>query len=350
MGWSCAACAGATGESARSVLAEAKESGSAPVPAAAGREGAVAIPFRPPDRSGSAYRIVLETGGEREVDSPQSAAPIERQEESHLLELEYTELPTDAPRDVAGAYLVRLDGLHYRLLQSEPKAEREIEIADDRLRVMAGKKEGMDLRGAQPSGDLTPRKVLGEIFGLIAHDGMGEPVVIQPLGVLVARNLLRELPVRQALAWTRLPLPQEVVTPGARWHAVRFPADPVGAAGLGLDVSYTLAGFANLEGVPCAWIALEATLDASDIASAVGFRFDRAVASVQGEAWVELATSRVKRMVVTNEARASYRRGAAPAPVVEHRLRYRGRTVMESRDPAEKPTHWADGSERFGRR
>jgi hypothetical protein len=310
--------------------------------------GTVALPWRSPAREGSAWRLVLESSGERSAhvaSEPEDSPPFE---ESQLLELEYTELPAGDTQ--ANAWLARLDALHYRLRQRGPDVQREIELGADRLRIVSDGKVTLDLRGAQPSGDLTPRKLLGQPFLLVAHDARGDPTSLQQLGVPPARRFLKELPVREAMAFSRLPLPGDAVAPGARWGAARFPPNAIGTAGLRLEVDYELAGFAECEGRRCALVAIRAELDGEGIRSAIGFAFERARASLRGEASVELESSRLVRMVLADEARVAYSRGAASEAPIEQRLRYKDRLVLEPRVGGPAPATWIDGSTRFGPR
>jgi hypothetical protein len=289
----------------------------------------------------------MESSGERSMRAASDLQPAPPFEESQLLELEYTELPAGgAPQS---AWLARLDALHFRQRQRGPDLDREIELGADRLRITAGKKVQLDLRGAQPRGDLTPRKLLGQPFLLVADDARGEPAALQPLGVPVARQFLRELPVQEALVFSRLPLPAEAVAAGARWSAPRFPPNAIGAVGLRLDVDYQLAGFADCQGQRCALVAIRAEVGGESVKSASGFAFDRARASLRGEASVELESSRLVRMVIADDARVAYTRGSAPTRV-EHRLRYKGRLVLERRAAGPDPETWMDGSTRFGPR
>jgi len=312
--------------------------------------GPVALPFRGPSPKGDPYRLLVEVSGERTL--AVSSDLVERQplEESHLLELEYRELPVETDGKSEPAYLVSLDGLHYRLLQQNPRADREIELGDDRLRVTADGKVSLDLRGSQPKEDLTPRKLLGRVFGIVVHDAAGNPIRIQPRGVPPARHFLDALNVAAAISYSRLPLPDRKVEPGSVWHAQRFPASPAGALGLRLDVEYTLAGFRELDGVLCAWILFRSAQDSEDVPSAAGFDFDRVVVKLDGEAWVELATSRVRRLVLEDEIRAALTRGEGGERTVNERYRHASRLLLTLRDPEVKPDKWEDGSDRFGRR
>lgn len=313
-------------------------------------EAPVSLAFRLPEAGGSAYRLVLEMSGERSVSVSTDLKKREPLNESHLLELEYQELPVEHAGETGAALRLVLDALHYKLLQRNPDAEREIELGDDRLRVFVDGKPEIDLRGAQPKEQLTPRKLLERVFAILAQDAAGNPVTIRFQGEPVARRFLRPLLVKPALGYTRLPRPEQPIPPGYVWRAERFPVSPAGAIGLRLDVEYTLAGFQELDGVRCAWILLRAEENREDVPSAAGFHFERVVASLSGAAWVDLATSRLQRLLLEDEIRAAYQRGAEPAPVSTHRLRHRSRLLLELRDGQEKPGSWADGSERFGRR
>ena len=74
------------------------------------------------------------------------------------------------------------------------------------------------------------------------------------------------------------------------------------------------------------------------------------VASLSGEAWLELETSRVRKLILEDVVRVSYERGKAPEPVTVHRMRYRTRLFKGQRDPGEVPIKWEDGTERFQHR
>ena len=135
---------------------------------------------------------------------------------------------------------------------------------------------------------------------------------------------------------------------GAQWRSLRFPVSPAGGLGLGLDIEYTLVGYQELGGVPCAWIVFRADEDREGVKSAAGFRFDRVVASVRGDAWVELATRRLHRLEIEDEIRTSYRRGSPPGPTSDFRMRHKSRLVLELRRDGESTQRWADNTERFG--
>jgi hypothetical protein len=345
------ACAGTPREAAGpSVLLSEPAAPEEPAETVTAPTGPLALPFRGPGPGGTAYQLLLEFSGERTLSLSSDLAERQPLHESHLLELEYRELPVETRGDTEPAYLLTLDGLHYRLLQKNPTAEREIELGDDRLRITSNGKTSLDLRGSQPKEDLTPRKLLGRVFGIVLHDPVGNPLRIQPRGVPPARRFLDGLMVGDAIAYSRLPLADHEIAVGARWRAERYPASPAGDLGLRLPIDYELAGFRELDGVLCAWILFRSEQDAEDVPSSAGFRFDRVSASLTGEAWVELATSRVRRLVLEDEIRVSYTRGGDPEPSMNHRLRHVSRLLLTLRDPDAKPEKWEDGSDRFGRR
>jgi hypothetical protein len=344
------ACSAGTSQGKSVLMAEPGETLEAPPPVerVEGPDGPIELPFRGPPPEGTAYRLILETSGDTEIQRVSSKRKQKPTRETKLVELEYRELPADSGNEGHDAYLVRLDGLHYRVRQRDPSIEGEIELGNDRLRVFRGGKVEIDLRGAQPREGLTPRMLLDETIGIVAHDGRGDPITIQGRGVPRAREFLDTMPIRQTLGYSRLPLPRGPVSPGSRWQSSRYPVNPAGRLGLDHEVEYTLAGFARLDGEDCAWILIEAKRDAEQVTSVAGFQFDRAVASLRGEAWVELATSRVRRLVLMDDTRASYTRSEGEER--EHRMRYKSRLVLELRDPNASPDDWADGTPRFGRR
>lgn len=242
-----------------------------------------------------------------------------------------------------------LDALRFLSYTSPPGREREVELADDRLRTLSDGEVVMDLRGAQPREDLTPRSLLGRPFAMLQVDRSGELGAFMVRGTPPARRFLRPFPLAEVLRYARLAWPEEEVAPGASWTAERVPANPAAHLGLAVEIRYQLAGFEEVGGVPCAWILVGAELDETGVRSASGIVFDRAVASVKGEAWVEAGTSRVRRLVIEDDVRVAFERGSSPE-AIEERLRYRSRTILERRDPPGDPPRWADGTERFSGR
>ena len=307
---------------------------------------ALSLPFRAPSPQGARYRIVLEVGGEEELAPAAAAAPPQRRSESQLLELEYRELPVRGRDD---ALQQVLEGLHHRLVQQEPQGvEREVELVSDRLRRLEDGEVVLDLRGAQPAGDLTPRKVLDRVFAATQLDSWGNVVAVQSAGEPVARRFLADFPLRQALAYARPALPPHPVAVGAGWNAVRYPVSPAGRLGLAFPVRFLLSGVQEVEGIPCAWIVFDGRVEGEGVPSAAGFAFERVLATLRGEVWVELESSEIRLLHLEDEVRVSFQRADLRGdPGERHRLRHSTRLRLERRDPHEVAT-WADGSERFG--
>jgi hypothetical protein len=316
-------------------------------PSPISRDEPVSIGFRPPPRGGVPYRLVVEYSGEHETEPDPGSRRAPPARETHLLEIEYRELEARGGQD---AILFALDGLHYRQEQDAPRVEREIELGDDRLRTHYNGELVLDLRGAQPQEDLTPRKLLDQIVGSARVDGSGSLIGFQAHGAPPARRFLSELPVARALAYGRTALPEGEVGAGARWRSTRFPMGPAGTLGLPLEIEYTLTGFQELGGVPCAWILFSGGYDGERVKSAAGFEFDQVVASLRGEAFVELETAQVRLLRMDDEIRVVYTIGTPPAPRRAQRLRHRAQLQLERRADGDDPETWTDGSERFGPR
>jgi hypothetical protein len=312
-------------------------------------DGPVALSVRPAPEAGLRYRIVSLIEGEQDVEPPAGRGRKQNQRDSQLVELHYRRYPTRAPQPGEAASVLVLEAARHRVRQGPPAHEREVELANDRLQIRDDGKVGLDLRGAQPRENLTPRMLLERPFAVLRQDPRGDPLGIVIRGAPAARSFLRPLSARALIGWTRLARPDMAVSAGARWTARRFPPHAVGALGLALELHYQLAGFEKLDGVACAWIVIRGDLDAEGVRSQKGFRFDRAVAHVEGEAWVELANSAVRRLVLEDEVRASYGRGEEPNRV-RVSLRHRSRTVLERSESPETGKLWADGSPHFGER
>ncbi len=299
--------------------------------------------FRAAPSAKTAYRLAVEWSGEREefpLDGGRSREPLK---ELHATELEFTEVPVPGRTDL---FTVVLDGLHYRLTQTGPALEREVELGGDRMRTRANGETVFELQGAQPAGDITPRKLLGRVFGTVRLDPTGNVRAMRPHGTPAARRWLSEIPLLRLMAYARPPLPAEPVTGGSTWLANRLPTGPAGELGLLLEVRYALGGFRSLDGVPCAWLNIDASLEGEEVEALGAFVFERVRARMQGEAWIELETSRIRLLQLEDEIRVAYVRGNQS----RHRLRHRGTVRLELRDPDVEPSKWLDGSSRFGPR
>jgi hypothetical protein len=284
--------------------------------------------------------------GESEALRVGSSAPPLLLSESVDAEIYYEEIPAPGALEGELDSLLVLKAMRHRQRKGPPPKEDALELADDRLRTLGGEKmkPTLDLRGAQPKGEITPRLLLERPFELLRRDLNGNPIAVILRGTPPAQRFLRGLDLAPPIAWTRLAAPRESVTPGTHWKMRRFPPNPLGDLGLELEIDVELTGYQILDDVPCAWLLLRAEVDQPDYPSAKGFRFDRAVAKVVGEAWVELGTAVVHKLVIEDDVRASRTRGEGSLQA-EERFRYRDRTVLLRLQ--ELPARWADGSAHF---
>ncbi len=321
----------------------------APPPAPVGPfppEGPVSLAPQPVPESGLFYRVQSTYDGQSEALRVGSTAEPLLVSESVDVEIYYQEIPAPGSLEDELDSLLVLKAMRHRQKKGPPLKQDELELADDRLRTLGGEKMKpvLDLRGAQPKGEITPRLLLERPFELLRRDSTGNPIAVILRGTPPAQRFLRGLDLAPPIAWTRFAAPREAILPGTHWKMRRFPPNPVGDLGLELEIDAELMSYQILDDVPCAWLRLRGEVDQPDYPSAKGFRFDRVVAKVAGEAWVELGTSFVHKMVIEDDVRASYSRGEGSLKA-EERFRYRGRT--ELRRLQELPTRWADGSEHF---
>jgi len=312
-------------------------------------QGPIELRYAPAPKEGTLYQVQVKYEGRTEVhnEGARSTGEPEFLDEQLQLEIDYRQLPVDSPRagDIASSLV--LDALRRRVIMIPPGGERGLEIGDDRIRTTSGEKVEIDLQGAQPKGDLTPRSVLDRPFALLVNDARGNPKGVTLRGIPTAKRLLASLPIREAVAWLQLAFPEQPVSAGATWTAKRFFANPVGRLGAGVEIEYRLVGFERIEGVPCAHITLRASDDKDDAPSEFGFSFEKLRFELQGDAWVGLDTGQVELMRIEDIAAVSYRRttGANPAAV---RMRYEGRAALQRLDVATTSRlPWADGTKRF---
>jgi hypothetical protein len=311
--------------------------------------GPVSLRYRNPDRGGDAYRLTLEIVGERASRKGSDRREQDPVRESRVLELEYRELPLEGSQAQDDTSIMRLDGLHYIQMQQNPDAQREIELADDHLRLYQNGKKTVDIAGARAEGAVTPRKMLDRVFGVIVHDSTGNPIKVSRKGVPAVRRYLAKLPMLNAIAYAVIPRPEDPIKVGSRWTAVRFPVGRTGELGLRLNIEYSVAGFDVLDGVSCALIKLHAEERGAEVPSAAGFAFDRVNATLTGTAWIEVETSRLRRVVMDDAIRAIWTTGDGNAATT-NRVRHESQLEIRLRDPADEPSHWADGTKRFGDR
>jgi hypothetical protein len=297
---------------------------------------------------GVPYRLTLRSEGQQQMLLSAQLEEPEPSAQEINLQLDFRELPAAAgAADPESVSLVMEAMHHHQIATGSPPRDGEVELANDRLRVMNQKKPGLDLRGAQPKEELTPRVVLGKPFAILRPAVEGGRVVATIRGTPPGRKFLKPFGLHEVLRWARVGLPDTEVTAGSTWEMPRFPTNPAGGVGLELPIHYELVGFQTVDGVPCAWIRISSELDAADVASAGGLRFDRVHAKVNGEAYVELETRLVRRVVLEDDVRASWKAGRGTA-TLETRIRYRTRTELQRRDSDDTTiVRWADGTKAF---
>jgi len=309
-------------------------------------EGPTHLPYRGPGSGGVAYRLTLEIDGQQAAlrSSERTQQPAVR--EMKTLEADFRKLPVEGA-DSGDVFLVGLDALHYTQKQQNPPLERDIEIADDRLRVRINGETSVDNRGNRITGTLAPRIFLGRIFGVITHDASGNPVNLSSRGAPAARQLMDEFPTLAAVAYTMITLPEEPIAAGSSWSGVRIPPSRSGELGLSLTIDYTLTGFEIFEGVPCALILLSARVDEKAVASVTGHLFDQVQATLTGTAWVELENSLVRRVNINDQIRASWTDTINSVISTQHRIEHTSKLELALRDPDENPKRWSDGTPQF---
>ncbi len=314
-------------------------------------QGPVLLAYRGPGSGGVAYRLTLEIEGERAARQSFGNKQQSSVRETSALEAEFRKLPIEGADSRGDMFLVGLDRLLYTQKQKNPPADRKIEIANDRLRIMTNGETSIDNRGNRVIGPLAPRIFLNRIFGVITHDPSGNPTRLSSRGAPAARQFMNEIPILGAIAYAMVTLPQDPITPGSRWTGARIPPSRAGELGLSLTVNYSLAGFEIFEDVPCAMILLDAQISEAGVTSlTTGQKFDRVQATLNGTAWVELENSLVRRVVVSDQIRVSWVDSGDPKTTTERRIQHASKLELTLRDPDEKSKKWSDGTLRFDSR
>jgi len=309
-------------------------------------EGPTLLPYRGPAPGGVAYRLTLEVEGQRmALKTSGKQQPSVR--ETQALEADFRKLPVEGAGSGGDVFLVGLDALRYTQKQQNPPFDRDIEIADDRLRIRLNGETAIDNRGSRVTGPLAPRIFLGRIFGVITHDPSGNPVNLSSRGAPAARQFMDGFPTLGAIAYTMITLPVEPITAGSSWSGIRIPPSRSGELGLGLTVNYTLTGFEIFEGVPCALILLAARVDEKAVTSVTGHPFDQVQATLNGTAWVELENSLVRRVVLNDQIRATWTDSPNSVMPTQHRIEHASKLVLALRDPDVNPKRWSDGTPQF---
>jgi len=308
------------------------------------------IVLRPatPPAEGTLYQLQMKYEGRSEVLRENSTTDgPETLDELLLFELDYLQVAVASPDPDSVASSLVLDALRRKARVAPPGAEIGLEIADDRIRTQSGEKVDIDLQGAQPKGDLTPRSVLNRPFALLVTDARGNPEGVTLRGIPSAKRLLASLPIRESIAWVQVGLPEGPVSAGATWSAKRFLPNPIGRLGAGVEIEHRLVGFEMVDGVPCARVSLRAKQDAENAPSEFGFTFEQLRVELSGDAWIALGSSEVQMLRLEDVAAVAYKRtiGATPA---RFRARYQGRASLARLDAATTANMpWADGTKRF---
>lgn len=311
--------------------------------------GPTHLPYRGPGSGGVAYRLTLEIDGQRTALSSSERTQQSAVRETQTLEADFRKLPVESA-DAGDVFLVGLDALHYTQKQQSPPLERDVEIADDRLRIRINGETSVDNRGNRVTGTLAPRIFLGRIFGVITHDASGNPTNLSSRGAPAARQLTDEFPTLAAIAYTMITLPEEPVSAGSSWSGIRIPPSRSGELGLGLRIDYTLTGFEIFEGVRCALILLNARIDEKAAMSVTGHLFDQVQATLTGTAWVELENSLVRRVTIDDQIRASWTETLHSVMSIQHRIEHTSKLELALRDPDKKLKRWTDGTPLFDSR
>ena len=310
--------------------------------------GPIDLHYRAGGAEGTLYQLQIRYEGRSEVTlEKEFSRDPDVADELLQMELDYRQIPVAAPGPDEFASSLVLDALRRRLRANPPGQEHSLELGDDRMRTQVGEKVDVDLRGAQPKGDMTPRAVLNRPFALLMNDARGNPKAVTLRGIPTAKRLLASLPIRESIGWIQVAYPDHPVAPGETWTGKRFFANPIGRLGVGVDIEYRLVAFEKIDDVPCARVSLAAKKDQEKAPSEFGFTFDQLRFEVSGDAWIRLEDGQVEMMRLEDIAAVSYRRttGSNPSSI---RMRYDGRSSLKRLDGATtSKMAWADGTKRF---
>ena len=311
-------------------------------------QGPIVLRPAPPPAEGTLYQLQMKYEGRSELlrEDSRTDKP-ETLDELLLFELDYRQIAVAPPDSDSYASSLLLDALRRKTRVAPPGAEIGLEIADDRIPTQSGEKIDIDLRGAQPKGDLTPRSVLSRPFALLVTDARGNPNGVTLRGIPSAKRLLASLPIRESIAWVQVGFPEGPVSAGATWTAKRFLPNPIGRLGAGVEIKHRLVGFEIVDGVPCARISLRAKQDSENAPSEFGFTFEQLRIELSGDAWIALGSSEVQMLRLEDIAAVAYKRTIGGA-AARFRARYQGRASLQRLDVATTASMpWADGTKRF---
>ncbi len=311
--------------------------------------GPVSLALAPPPPEGALYQLVVYYEGRSEASFSGPRAFDEPQTTSELLQLEldYRQMPVTAPAADDIATSLVLDALRRRVQMSPPGSLHSIEAGDDRLRTSRDEKIEVDLRGAQPKGDMTPRNLLNKPFALLVTDARGNAKGVTLRGIPSVRKMLASMPLRDVLGYVQVGRPEGPVAPGATWSAKRFLASPIGRLGVSAEVEYRLVGFEKVEDVPCARVSVRAQRDQMNAPSELGFTFEQVRLELGGDAWIELGTGLVRVFRIEDITAVSYERKGTGSIDAKLRSRYETRASLQRLDLRTTTARWADGTKRF---
>ena len=80
------------------------------------------------------------------------------------------------------------------------------------------------------------------------------------------------------------------------------------------------------------------------------YHIPRVQATLSGTAWVELENSLVRRVVLSDQIRASWLGPGDPETATEYRIQHASKLELALRDPKQKSKKWSDGTPRFDSR
>jgi hypothetical protein len=192
--------------------------------------------------------------------------------------------------------------------------------------------------------------MLNRVFGVMIHDTGGNPLAISPKGSLGARQLLANMPIWGAMVYSRFSFPADPIVQGSRWTSVRHPPSWAGELGVEFHLDYTLIGFDTLDGALTAVVEIQTEIHRAQYRISADTSVSGLTATVAGTAWVELETSRVHRLVLEDEIQLLITSKDASGAIVRSRVHQENRLTLELRDANRKPSTWADGARRLGRR
>lgn len=308
-------------------------------------EGPVSMTYVPPPPEGSLYLVRLEFDGRTRILDENDPDPRVINVDD-MLELYYRQRPT-TPAEGRFRSILILEALRHRRLSGPPSSKIELEVANGRARLRVNEKPQFDIRGRQRAGRLAADGILSRPFALLQNDAAGNPLHLGPHGPRPARELLRAVPLLQALRYTQVALPDADVRPGALWRASRRPPHPIGDFGLAIELEYRLLGWEQLDGVPCARTMIRARLDGNDVETATGMSFDEVGAEVDGEAWLDLATGQLWRMRLTESSTALRDPDESSDDVRGFSAQYRSRVDVQRLDELDELERWQDGEKLF---